>query len=138
VSFAVDPSIEAVTAPLLPLPLCEARLMDDARFLWVVLIPRRPDLVELDDLGPAERTVLLEEAVKSGEILRRIGQSLGRPVEKLNTAALGNVTRQLHVHVIGRRTDDAAWPRPVWGQGEAEPWPAEEIERVRALWADRA
>ena len=41
------------------------------------------------------------------------------PVEKLNIAALGNVTPQLHVHIIGRRRDDAAWPDPVWGKGVA-------------------
>ncbi|MFB2351024.1 HIT domain-containing protein, partial [Priestia megaterium] len=46
-----------------------------------------------------------------------LGEASGRPVEKLNVAALGNVTPQLHVHVVGRRADDPAWPDPVWGRG---------------------
>jgi diadenosine tetraphosphate (Ap4A) HIT family hydrolase len=47
--------------------------------------------------------------------VRAMGAALGRPVEKLNIGALGNHVEQLHVHVVGRRSDDAAWPEPVWG-----------------------
>lgn len=133
-SFAVDPSIEAVSVALAPLIVCEARLMQDSRFVWVILIPRREGLVELDDLHAEARVAVFEEAVRAGEAVRRIGDELGRPVEKLNTAALGNVTRQLHVHVIGRRSDDAAWPKPVWGVGEAVPWSKEDVARISAAW----
>jgi diadenosine tetraphosphate (Ap4A) HIT family hydrolase len=120
--------------PLADLPLCSARLQDDSRFLWVILVPRRPGLVEIEDLLPGERALLLEEATEAGRRVRRIGEALGRPVEKLNTAALGNVTRQLHVHVIGRRSDDAAWPRPVWGVGEATPWEPGQAQEIARLW----
>lgn len=132
--FSVDPSIEAVSSPLHPLALCEARLMQDARYVWVILIPRREGLVELDDLHDEARVAVFEEAVRAGQVVRRIGEAIGRPVEKLNTAALGNVTRQLHIHVIGRRSDDAAWPRPVWGVGEAVAWSGEEVAAIRAAW----
>ena len=65
-----------------------------------------------------------------------MGEALGRPVEKLNVGALGNVTPQLHVHVVGRRADDPAWPDPVWGRGPAAAHEAEAL--ARALSAARA
>jgi len=132
--FRLPPDIEAVSTPLDRLELCEARLMNDARFIWVVLLPRRAGAVEIDDLDLAERILLLEESVETGRRVRRIGEALGRPVEKLNIAALGNVTRALHVHVIGRRSDDAAWPRPVWGVGEASSWDATSLSLVQHCW----
>jgi diadenosine tetraphosphate (Ap4A) HIT family hydrolase len=93
--------------------------MLDARYPWIVLIPKVAGLVEIEDLSPADRAALLEEAVLAGEAVRSIGRGCGFAVEKLNMAALGNVTPDLHVHVVGRRKGDAAWPGPVWGAGEA-------------------
>jgi diadenosine tetraphosphate (Ap4A) HIT family hydrolase len=119
--FTVDPAIAAVTHALGPLKLCEARLMDDARFPWIVLVPRRPGARELEHLKPADRAQLMEEIVLAGAAVRAMGAAAGRPVEKINAGSLGNVTPQLHVHVIGRRADDAAWPGPVWGHGERHP-----------------
>jgi diadenosine tetraphosphate (Ap4A) HIT family hydrolase len=132
--FELSEDFMKTSHALAPLALCEARLMDDVRYVWIVLVPRRPGLVELEDLPTEERSALLEEAVEAGRRVRRIGTALGRPTAKLNVAALGNVTRQLHVHVIGRREDDAAWPRPVWGVGVAEPWSPDALDRVRAVW----
>jgi diadenosine tetraphosphate (Ap4A) HIT family hydrolase len=120
--FLLDPAIAAVTHALAPLKLCDALVMDDARFPWVVLVPRRIGARELEHLKPADRTLLVEEMVLAGAAVRAMGAAAGRPVEKLNTGALGNVTPQLHVHVVGRRADDAGWPGPVWGQGERMPY----------------
>lgn len=135
-TFQVDPSILAVSAPLAGLGLCDARLMQDARYVWVILVPRRDACVEIDDLTPDDQAVLLREAVKAGEVVRVLAKGLGRPVDKLNIAALGNVTPQLHVHVIGRRRDDAAWPQPVWGVGDAVAYGADEIATLSRIWAD--
>ena len=117
--FAVDPAFEAGSVFAADWPLCQVRLQDDARFPWLILIPRRPGAVELDDLDPQDRVRLMEETVRAGEIVRRLGEAAGRPVDKLNVAALGNVTAQLHVHIVGRRRDDGLWPDPVWGRGPA-------------------
>ena len=68
-----------------------------------------------------DRARLMEEIVRAGELVRAEGAATGRPVDKLNVAALGNVTAQLHVHVVGRRRDDGLWPDPVWGRGGARP-----------------
>jgi diadenosine tetraphosphate (Ap4A) HIT family hydrolase len=118
--FEIDPAFLSTSEPLGELALCHVRLQADARFPWVVLIPRVADARELEDLAEGERDVLMEEVLRAGAAARAIAQALGRPATKLNVAQLGNVTPQLHVHVIARRSDDAAWPAPVWGVGMAE------------------
>ena len=118
--FLLDPAFDATSHPLISLGLCEARLQDDVRFPWIVLIPRVADVVELEDLDPIQRAALVDEILAAGRAVRAVGQALGRPVAKLNVGQLGNVTRQLHVHVLGRREDDPCWPGPVWGQGIPE------------------
>jgi diadenosine tetraphosphate (Ap4A) HIT family hydrolase len=115
----LDPAFEGTSVALGGLALCEARLQNDARYPWIVLIPRSPDAREIEDLHPLNRPRLMDEIVLAGEAVRAVGKALGFAVEKLNVGAFGNVTPQLHVHVVGRRADDPAWPGPVWGQGEA-------------------
>ncbi|HEY1425813.1 MAG TPA: HIT family protein [Caulobacteraceae bacterium] len=118
--FALDPAFAATSAPLASLPLCDARLQLDARFAWIVLIPRLEAVVELEDLTTEQGAMLMSEIAMAGRAVRSIGAALGRRPEKLNVGQLGNLTRQLHVHVVGRRRDDPCWPGPVWGQGAAE------------------
>jgi diadenosine tetraphosphate (Ap4A) HIT family hydrolase len=114
--FSADPAFEAGSVFAVDWPLCQVRLQDDARFPWLILLPRVAGAVELDDLTAEQRAALMEETVRAGQLIRAVGQAAGRPVDKLNTAALGNVTRQLHVHVVGRRRDDGLWPDPIWGR----------------------
>jgi diadenosine tetraphosphate (Ap4A) HIT family hydrolase len=102
------------------LALSHVRLQGDWRFPWLVLIPRVEGARELEDLASGERDVLMEEILACGRAARAVGEALGRPVAKLNVGQLGNVTPRLHVHVVGRRPDDAAWPGPVWGVAGAE------------------
>jgi diadenosine tetraphosphate (Ap4A) HIT family hydrolase len=130
--FALDTAFAATSEPLLALRLSEARLQNDARYSWIVLIPRLPGAVELEDLDVAQRALLVEEIVGAGRAVRAIGEALGRPVAKLNVGQLGNLTRQLHVHIVGRRDDDPCWPGPVWGQGKPEPYPSEDLALARA------
>ena len=133
--FELDPAFLATSAPLTGLALCEARLQLDARFPWIVLVPRIEGAAEIEDLSVEERAMLVAEVVAAGQAVRALGAALGRPVEKLNVGQLGNVTRQLHVHVVGRRMDDRCWPGPVWGQGAAEPYAAETLVRAAAVAA---
>ncbi len=120
--FALAPAFLDPSEPLASLKLCESRLQLDARFPWIVLIPRRFGARELEHLKNGDRAQLMEEIVASGAAVRAIGAAIGRPVEKLNVGTLGNNTPQLHIHVVGRRSDDGAWPGPVWGQGVAKPY----------------
>ncbi len=127
-AFKADPAFDIGSVVVCDWPLCQVRLQDDARFPWLILIPRRAGLHEIEDLTPAERAALLDEVVRAGESVRALGQAAGRPVQKLNVAALGNVTAQLHVHVVGRRHDDDLWPDPVWGRGAAVPYGANGLQ----------
>lgn len=133
--FTADPAFEAGSVFAVDWPLCQVRLQDDARFPWLILLPRVEGAVELDDLTAEQRAALMEEMVRAGERVRALGQAAGRPVDKLNTAALGNVTRQLHVHVVGRRRDDGLWPDPIWGRPGA--LPLSEADRDALLRAIR-
>lgn len=123
--FEVAPAFEAGSVAVAEWPLCHVRLQDDARFPWLILIPRVQGAVELEDLSVEQRTVLMEETVRAGALVRRLGA-----VEKLNVGAIGNVTGQLHVHVVGRRRDDGLWPDPVWGRGPVVPYTDDERARL--------
>ncbi len=116
--------------------MCAARLQVDARYPWIVLIPRRVGAQELADLIEADRARLMTEIITAGAAVRAIGAATSRPVEKLNVGALGNIVPQLHIHVVGRRAGDAAWPGPVWGAGDAAPY--EQAMLDRAIDAGRA
>ncbi|GEO99177.1 HIT domain-containing protein [Methylobacterium haplocladii] len=132
--FTLDPRLQADTAALGDLALCSVLLMDDSRFPWLILVPRREGLSELTDLTPEDSATLMEEI----RLASRVMQTLSKP-DKVNVAALGNVVAQLHVHVIGRFRSDPAWPSPIWGVGTAKPYPAHAraqlIERAGALFA---
>lgn len=128
--FRADPAFEPGSVAVTDWPLCQVRLQDDARFPWLILIPRRTGLTELDQLEPSDLNLLMADVLRAGDAVRALGRMIDRPVEKLNIAALGNVTAQLHVHVIGRRSDDPVWPDPVWGRGAAERWPLERLDTL--------
>ncbi len=127
--FALDARLTADTVGVTSLPLCEVRLMNDARYAWLVLVPRRTGLVEITDLATADQTRLWQEVNRATVALRAVA-----PCDKLNLGALGNIVRQLHIHLLARIEGDAAWPGPVWGHGKAERYGAQALdERVEAL-----
>jgi diadenosine tetraphosphate (Ap4A) HIT family hydrolase len=112
--FELHPRLARDTVFIADWPLCRVLLMDDARFPWLILVPRRAGMRELDDLDDDERALLMQEIQAAMKALRTVAAC-----DKLNVGVLGNIVRQLHVHVVARRVGDAAWPGPVWGQGEA-------------------
>ncbi|MEM6710430.1 MAG: HIT family protein [Pseudomonadota bacterium] len=116
-TYTLDNRLADDSVPLTTLPLSELRLINDARFPWLLLIPRRAKLEELVDLSSSDRLALTTEIDRVSRALRTVSHA-----DKLNVAALGNVVSQLHVHVIARKHTDACWPKPVWGQGPAVPY----------------
>ena len=109
-TWSLDPQLAADTVPLGDLALARVLLANDANYPWLILVPRRPGLVELTDLEANEQMQLLAEIDTAARALRAATRC-----DKLNIAALGNRVAQLHVHVIARFHGDAAWPKPVWG-----------------------
>ncbi|MGI8525910.1 MAG: HIT domain-containing protein [Pseudolabrys sp.] len=108
-TWTLNSTLARDSAPVGDLPLSRALLNEDANYPWLILVPRRPALVELIDLDQRARTQLMGEIALASEALKQITQC-----DKLNVAALGNSVAQLHVHVIARFHRDAAWPNPVW------------------------
>ena len=130
--FVLDPRLAADTAFIADGPLSQVRLMDDARFPWLLLVPRVAGASEWIDLDGGQQRLLLAEINQVSQQLR------AEPgVDKLNIGALGNIVRQLHVHLVGRHAGDAAWPGPVWGSGAALRHDPEELAALTVRWRSR-
>jgi diadenosine tetraphosphate (Ap4A) HIT family hydrolase len=127
--FKLDPQLEADTFPVGITSLNRIVLMNDSRFPWLILVPERPDITEPFELTDEDQRTLMQESMIVGKSLKAFFNA-----HKLNIAALGNQVSQLHIHHIARFRTDAAWPRPVWGAGAAEPYEAGALrERVALL-----
>ncbi len=116
-SFALHPRLAADTHVMGDLPLCRVLLMNDARFPWLILVPRRAGLHEMADLPPEDAPAMMNEIRLVSKALRDVLSP-----DRINVAAIGNMVDQLHVHVIARTTSDPAWPGTVWGHGGAKPY----------------
>lgn len=131
IEFTLDPRLAADTHAVIDAPLCAVRLMDDARYPWLILVPRRPGLRELHELSSSDGARLWQESAAVSRALMTITGG-----HKLNVAALGNVVSQLHVHHVVRFEGDDAWPGPVWGAHPRRPYPPEQSRQwVRDLRA---
>ncbi|MFC5755132.1 HIT domain-containing protein [Rhizobium sp. GCM10022189] len=115
--FVLDPRLESDSTSILVIGLCDVRLSKDARWPWLILVPRRAGITEIFELTPLDQVLLTFEIDLVAAALKKITGAT-----KINVGALGNIVRQLHVHVIARSEGDANWPGPVWGFGKAEPY----------------
>ena len=128
-AWSLNSQLEGDTIDIGDLPLCRVLVIKDAHYPWLLLVPRRPDIVEIIDLGEVEQAQLMTEISRVSRALKDVTKC-----EKLNIAALGNLVPQLHVHVIARRSSDVAWPRPVWGAAPPLAHDPEGIQHfIRAL-----
>src|SRR5258705_2192209 len=133
-AWSLHPQLERDTTPLGDLPLSRVVVINDANYPWLLLVPRRPGVIELIDLDEVERAQLMTEIALVSRTLQEVTEC-----DKLNVAALGNVVPQLHVHVVARRKTDKAWPKPVWGMVPAISHVAKELDRFmdamkKKLW----
>lgn len=128
-AFVLHPRLMADTAVIVDWSLSRVLLMNDKRFPWVVLVPRRPNAIELFDLDTASRATLSNEIARAAERLKDWARTRGGS-DKMNIGAIGNMVPQLHIHVVSRRKGDALWPGTVWGAGQAEHYGAAELMRV--------
>ena len=130
IDFDLHPQLEADTVALIDWPLSRLLLMNDRRFPWIVLVPRVAGASEVFDLSVADRAVLWREVDDVASKLKTETRAL-----KINVGALGNIVRQLHIHVVARNANDGAWPGPVWGSGTRVPY---ETARLKTLTAEFA
>ncbi len=111
--FQLHERLQADTTYVTDLPVCRVLLMNDARYPWLILVPRRPGMRDLDEIDEPESAQVFAEVTMASRVLKSIYDPF-----KLNVAALGNQVPQLHIHIIARTQGDSAWPAPVWGIGD--------------------
>jgi len=115
-AFELDPRIATSSLPVGKIDYFDLRLVDDERFFWALLIPVIENVVEFHDLSPSIASRMMALASTLGAHMKN-----ATGATKINTAAIGNVVPQFHLHVVARHDNDAAWPAPVWGYGKALP-----------------
>lgn len=108
--FTLHPTLKNDTVEVTRLDFCHVLLIRDKTYPWLILVPGKDGLRDLDDLNETERVQVMAEIDHVSKAMKRIFQPY-----KMNVAALGNMVEQLHIHVIARTQDDPAWPAPVWG-----------------------
>jgi diadenosine tetraphosphate (Ap4A) HIT family hydrolase len=131
IGWSLHPQLHADTVPICDLTLSRLLVMNDANFPWLILVPRRAGVSEIIDLG-ADQAVLMDELALVSRALKDETRC-----DKLNVAAIGNMVPQLHIHVVARRKEDAAWPKPVWGALPRLAYAADDMERFVTAIRDR-
>jgi diadenosine tetraphosphate (Ap4A) HIT family hydrolase len=126
--WELDPQLARDTATIGDFPLSRALVSRDASYPWLILVPRRPGVVELMDLPDADQPQVMREIAHVGRVLKTVTAS-----DKLNIAAIGNVVAQLHIHIVARRRGDAAWPKPIWGAGPAREYAPDALDQFIAV-----
>lgn len=117
--FSLDKRLEADSLFVTSYDDIQIRVMNDARYVWVLLVPEIANVTELHDLPPHKQQLLLHLAASIGAGMKTTPMPHVPAITKINTALIGNIVSQLHLHIVGRHLDDAAWPAPVWGIGSA-------------------
>ena len=126
-SFSLHPQLAADTITICALKLCRVLLMNNILFPWLILVPMRDGLRELFDLTPEDYQAAMSEVRHVSQVFARITNA-----DKMNVAALGNMVPQLHIHIIARFMNDAAWPQPVWGHAaKAQAYELNELEKLK-------
>ncbi|MDA7847418.1 HIT domain-containing protein [Candidatus Pelagibacter sp.] len=91
------------------LKLCSIRLIDNAKFPWIILIPKRKNINDISELNSNDQMLLMKEIVHCSKLMKKIFKT-----KKLNVEKIGNIVPQLHIHIIARSTKDSSWPLSVW------------------------
>ena len=122
--FEIDQRLQNDSTLVVTLNLCQVRLHHNSAFPWVMFIPMQNDVKEIIDLSEADQRLLMQEITLASKVM----QKLYNPT-KLNIANLGNLVPQLHIHIIARYDNDAAWPNPVWNSGVTANYQPHELNK---------
>jgi diadenosine tetraphosphate (Ap4A) HIT family hydrolase len=121
-SFVLHPQLEKDSALVTELVLCSVRLINDANYPWLILVPRIANISDVIDLNAAQQQMLWQESALVSWALKYLFTP-----DKLNVAALGNMVPQLHLHHIVRYQNDLSWPKPIWGQVPSKAYSSEQL-----------
>ena len=91
------------------LKLCSIRLIDNSKFPWIILIPKRKNITDITELNSKDQILLIKEIVYCSKIIKKLFNT-----SKLNVEKIGNIVSQLHIHIIARNKKDSSWPLSVW------------------------
>jgi diadenosine tetraphosphate (Ap4A) HIT family hydrolase len=130
--FELDGRIARDSDLIATLDLCQLRIQNDSRWPWLVMVPQRADMTEIFELSEADQALLSAEVNQVAAALKKITGAT-----KINVGALGNIVRQLHVHVIARFEGDANWPGPIWGYGSAEPYDSDKRQALKNILMEK-
>jgi diadenosine tetraphosphate (Ap4A) HIT family hydrolase len=123
-TWTLHPQLEADTTAVGDLALSRLLAINHADYPWLILVPRRPNIVEIADLADVDLSLLTTEIAEVSRVLKTL-----TACDKINIGAIGNVVSQLHVHIVARWKTDPLWPKPVWGMGPVVAGEAEEFGR---------
>lgn len=124
-TFQLHERLQQDTLFVTDLALSRVLLMNDARFPWLILVPRKNGISELHELEHTDQILLLKEITRLSTILKNLFEP-----DKLNIATIGNIVSQLHIHIVARKKQDVAWPSPVWGFAQPQLYPNDQIEKI--------
>lgn len=131
--FTLDERLEADSLYVTSHDDIQIRVMNDARYVWILLVPEIADVTELHDLPSHKQQILMRLAASIGTGIKANPLPASPAITKINTALIGNMVSQLHLHIVGRQPDDDAWPAPVWGHGTAIKLDKDSIKQRRQL-----
>ncbi|MDA9662114.1 HIT family protein [Candidatus Pelagibacter sp.] len=106
------------------LKLCSIRLIDNAKFPWIILIPKRKNITDISELNLKDQMLLMKEIVHCSKLMKKIFKT-----KKLNVEKIGNIVPQLHIHIIARSTKDSTWPLSVWVI-KGKPYSKEPLKKI--------
>ncbi|MEE3000082.1 MAG: HIT family protein [Pseudomonadota bacterium] len=114
ITFVLDPRLYEDCIEITNLKLSKMLLMNDCRYNWLILVPRREKISEIHHLNTIEQQLLFDEITRTAEFLEKEFCPT-----KINIGAIGNIVSQLHIHIVARNAGDPAWPNPVWGHSRS-------------------
>ena len=125
-TFFIDDRITSTCFQLGDWPLSRVFLKNNANYPWFILVPRKDNIQDIDQLTQPQQHILMDEISQLSSIVKTYFNP-----DKLNVATLGNIVSQLHIHVIARFTHDALWPHGVWQEAqETTPYQQDKINKL--------
>jgi diadenosine tetraphosphate (Ap4A) HIT family hydrolase len=127
--FILDKQLKEDSIFIKKLKFSNLHLVNDKNYPWFLLIPNKNNLSEIFELDRDEQHILISEITIISNIVKNHYKA-----DKINIATLGNIVRQLHIHIIARYYDDIAWPHPVWGKFKAKKYHDLEIDNIKKIF----